>query len=219
MRNVEQIANPQESPRGDWCAIHTRHQHEKSVAALLSRQGFEVFLPTYDTVRRWSDRKKQITLPLFPGYLFAVDEARRRLQVLSTPGVHIILTSGKVPAVIPNEEIAAIRRVVESPLRVEPHRFLKRGDAVRIKSGPLAGLEGIVSREKDSFRVVLSIELLGQSAAVEIDASSIEVLAPRREDFTTRGAGIPSCIPLNPPFDFSAGWPRRRAYFSFVRPL
>jgi transcription antitermination factor NusG len=181
MQIVERIPNSQRYPNAEWCAIYTRHQHEKSVATLLSRQGFQVFLPTYNTVRLWSDRKKQITLPLFPGYVFLVDEAQRRLKVLSTPGVHAILTTGKVPAVIPSEEIAAIRRAVESPLRIEPHRFLKSGDAVRIKSGPLVGLEGIVSREKNVFRVVLSIELLGRSAAVEIDSSATEFLASSRE--------------------------------------
>ncbi|MGC2417719.1 MAG: UpxY family transcription antiterminator [Candidatus Acidiferrales bacterium] len=181
MQNVERITNSREHSNGEWCALHTRHQHEKSVAALLVRQGFQIFLPTYDSVRRWSDRKKHITLPLFPGYVFLIDESRRRLQVLSTPGVHAILTTGKVPAVIPSEEIGAIRRAVESALRVEPHHFSKSGEAVRIKSGPLAGLEGIVSREKDRFRVVLSVELLGRSAAVEIDASATERLSPPAE--------------------------------------
>jgi transcription antitermination factor NusG len=189
MRNTEEPPNSHESPNDKWCAIHTRHQHEKSVATSLCRQGFHVFLPTYNTLRRWSDRKKQITLPLFPGYVFLVDEKHRRLQVLSTPGVHTILTIGKVPAVIPSEEIAAIRRAVESQLRVEPHRFLKSGDAVRIKSGPLAGLEGVVSREKDVFRVVLSVELLGQSAAVEIDASATELLVPPPREVTFQLVG------------------------------
>jgi len=181
MHNEKQVSNPQESFSGSWCAVHTRHQHERGVTEFLSRQGFQVFFPTYKTVRRWSDRKKEIILPLFPGYVFLLDEAPRRLQVLSTPGVHRILTTGKNPAVIPTEEIAAIRRAVESPLRIGPHPFLKSGDAVRIKSGPLAGLEGIVSREKDVFRVVLSVELLGRSAAVEIDAAATELLAPSRE--------------------------------------
>ncbi len=81
---------------------------------------------------------------------------------------------GDSPAVIPSEEIAAIRRAIGGPLRVEPHPYLKGGDIVRIKSGPLEGLEGVVSRSKDAFRVVLSIAMLGKSAAVEIDASAVE---------------------------------------------
>jgi transcription antitermination factor NusG len=179
MDEPNQTQHSESHAHGHWCAVHTRHQHERKVAATLSKHGFQTLLPMYDTVRRWSDRKKQITLPLFPGYVFFVDEAARRLQVLCTPGVHSILMAGGTPAVIPGEEIAAIRRAVESPLRVTPHPFLKNGDVVRITSGPLAGLEGIVSREKGVFRVVLSVEMLGRSAAVEIDASATErVVAP-----------------------------------------
>jgi transcription antitermination factor NusG len=180
MPDSMQIPDMNGHPIERWCAVHTRHQHERKVATSLSRHGFQIFLPTYNSVRRWSDRKKQITLPLFPGYVFFVDEAERRLQILCTPGVHTILTAGGAPAMIPSEEIVAIRRAVGSLLRVGPHPFLKGGDMVQIKSGPLAGLRGIVSREKDAFRVVLSIEMLGRSAAVEVEASATELLHPHR---------------------------------------
>jgi len=161
--------------RGPWCALYTRHQHEGTVAKILTTKGVEVFLPTYRTMRRWKDRNKQLVLPLFPGYVFCTYESNRRIQILSTPGVHAIVTNGaNVPAEIPSDEIQAIRRAVDSPLRLEPHPYLKGGDVVRIKSGPLEGLEGIVSRSKDAFRVVLSVEMLGKSAAVDIDATSVE---------------------------------------------
>jgi transcription antitermination factor NusG len=173
-----------------WCALYARHQHERNVATLLSSKGFQVFLPTYVTVHRWSDRKKQVTLPLFPGYVFFVDQAERRLQILSTPGVHTILTLGKAPALIPEDQIEAIRRAVNSPFRVSPHPFLKSGDAVRIKSGPLVGIEGIVSREKDIFRVVISVEMLGRSAAVEIDASAVERIHTRIERISSQSTTI-----------------------------
>jgi transcription antitermination factor NusG len=177
MHSAEQIENSRNAMLGPWCALHTRHQHEGTVARILKTKGVEVFLPTYRTVHRWKDRKKQLELPLFPGYLFFAYESERRIQVLSTPGVHTILMTGENrPAEIPQEEILAIRRAVESPLRVEPHPYLKGGDIVRIKSGPLEGLEGVVSRSKDAFRVVLSVEMLGKSAAVEIDAGSVERL-------------------------------------------
>jgi transcription antitermination factor NusG len=185
-----------------WFAVHTRHQYEQIVATTLSSWGLEVFLPTYETVHRWTDRNKRITLPLFPGYLFFANEIERRVQILSTPGVHTILKAGKVPAVVPNEEIAAVRRMVESTLRVEPHPFLNEGDRVRIKAGPLAGLEGIVSRKKDSVRLIVSIEMLGRSAAVEISGCSVEPVdtRPRARFQTLPDAGR----------DFSAR-PLRRA--------
>lgn len=177
MQYLEQIKNETD---GAWCALYTRHQHEKTVATILSTKGLQVFLPTYRAVHRWKDRNKQLELPLFSSYLFFKYEVDRRIQILSTPGVHMILTAGNAPAVIPNEEIAAIQRAAESPLRMEPHPFLKYGDTVRIKSGPLAGLEGFVSRKKDAFRLVLSVEMLGKSAAVEIDGSVLERVQSQR---------------------------------------
>jgi|SRR5579862_4147127 transcription antitermination factor NusG len=163
-----------------WYAVHTRHQHEKMVATTLLGKGFDVFLPTYGAIHRWSDRKKLVTLPLFPGYLFFANEIDRWVQIVSTPGVNGIIKMGNVPAEIPHEEILAIRRMVESTLRVEPHPFLSDGDLVKIKAGPLAGLEGIVSRKKDALRLVLSIQILGQSAAVEIDGCVVERLRTPR---------------------------------------
>jgi transcription antitermination factor NusG len=163
-----------------WYAIHTRYQNEQAVAKSLLNKGFCVFLPTYNSLHRWSDRKKLVTLPLFPGYLFFADEISRWIQILSTPGVNAIIRIGNVPAEIPNDEVVAIRRVVESTLCAEPHPFLSSGDLVRIRSGPLEGLEGIVSRKKDALRLVLSIRILGQSAAVEIDGCVVERVGPPR---------------------------------------
>jgi transcription antitermination factor NusG len=173
---------------GRWCALYTRHQHEKTVASILSTKGLEVFLPTYRAVHAWKDRNKQLELPLFPSYLFIRYEADRRIQILSTPGVHMILTIGNLPAVIPNEEIAAIQRTVAGPLGLEPHPFLRCGDTVRIKSGPLAGLEGFVSRKKGVFRLVLSVEMLGRSAAVEIDGSLLERVQSKHQRAIPVGA-------------------------------
>lgn len=175
MQSTKQFEKSSFASRGPWCALYTRHQHEGTVAKILSTKGVEVFLPTYRTVRRWKDRNKQLVLPLFPGYVFCTYESERRIQILSTPGVHTIVMNGQnSPAEIPGDEIMAIRRAVESPLRVEPHPYLKGGDIVRIKTGPLEGLEGTVARSKDAFRVVLSVEMLGKSAAVDIDAGSVE---------------------------------------------
>jgi len=178
VNSLTHISNPQEDGFNVWYAVYTRYQHERIVATILGGKGFQVFLPTYRVVRRWSDRKKELTLPLFPGYVFFIDQAGQRTQVVSTPGVHSIVANGKVPAAIPNEEIVAIRRAVESPVRVLPHPFLRNGDLIRIRSGPLAGLEGLVCREKETCRVVLSVRILGRSAAVEVDVSMIERVQP-----------------------------------------
>jgi transcription antitermination factor NusG len=160
-----------------WWAVYTRHQHEKSVAEMLSNKGFDVFLPLYDSVRRWKDRKKILSLPLFPCYVFVKGETVRKLQVVSTPGVHMILYRGEQVAVIPDLEVQAIRAAVEGHFRVEPHPFLKCGDRVRVIRGSLDGVEGILTRKKNSIRLVLSVEMLAQSVAVEVNASDVEPIA------------------------------------------
>jgi transcription antitermination factor NusG len=165
----------------EWWAIYTRHQHEKTIAESLSSNGFEAFLPLYTSIRQWRDRTKELSLPLFPCYVFLRSDLEKRVRVLSTPGVHSIVMLAGQPAVIPDNEIEAIRRAVGSPLKVEPHPFLRRGDWVRIKSGPLANIEGILIRRKSSYRLILSAEVLQKSLAVEVDAFSVEPLAHRPE--------------------------------------
>lgn len=162
-----------------WWALYTRHQHEKTVAEMLTTKGFEVFLPVYESMRRWKDRKKVLSLPLFPCYVFVRGSLERKLHVVTTPGVHMILYHGEQLAVIPEEEIQAIRAAVDGDFRVEPHPFLKCGDRVRVMRGSLAGVEGILTRKKNLFRLVLSVAMLAQSVAVEIDAADVEPVTLR----------------------------------------
>jgi len=157
-----------------WCALYTRHQHEKTVSDMLSAKGFEVFLPCYESLRRWKDRSKVLSLPLFPCYVFVRGAITRRLQVLTTPGVHMILCNGDKVATIPEVEIDAIRKTVEGPYLVEPYPFLKCGERVRVIRGTLEGVEGVLVRKKNLFRLVLSVDMLAQSVAVEIDAADVE---------------------------------------------
>lgn len=159
-----------------WWALYTRHQHEKVVAGLLTTKGFEVFLPLYESTRHWKDRNKVISLPLFPGYVFVRGEINRRLQVVTTPGVHMILYSGGRVANIPEAEIQAIQKTVEGRYHVEPHPFLKCGEQVRVKRGTLEGVEGILVRKKNQYRLVLSVDMLGQSVGVEVDVSDVELV-------------------------------------------
>jgi transcription antitermination factor NusG len=161
-----------------WWALYTRHQHEKVVAEMLSTKGFEVFLPLYESTRKWKDRRKILSLPLFPCYVFVRGGLDRRLQIVSTPGVHMILTRGEHVALIPETEIEAIQRAVEGPLRVEPHPFLRCGTRVRVVRGALEGVEGILTRKKNLYRLVLSVDMLAQSVAIEVNACDVEPVGP-----------------------------------------
>jgi transcription antitermination factor NusG len=162
-----------------WHALYTRHRHEKAISLALSYKGFEVFLPLYSATHRWKDRNKQLLLPLFPCYVFLRGGLERRLCIMTTPGIHMLIMSGGHPAAIPEEEICAVRQLVEKAQRVEPHPFLASGDRVRVKSGPLMGVEGILVRKKNLFRLVVSVEILGKSAATEVDASAVERVGTR----------------------------------------
>ena len=157
-----------------WHALYTRHQNEKTVARVLTGKGFETFLPLYPTVRRWKNGIKQLPLPLFPCYVFLRGPLDRWLPVLTTPGIHTLVGFGGKPAIISCSEIEAIRRVVESRAKAEPHPFIKCGDRVRIEAGLLEGLEGILLRKKNQWKVLLSVELLERSVVVEVDASMVE---------------------------------------------
>jgi transcription antitermination factor NusG len=159
-----------------WYALYTRHQHEKMVDQVLTNKGFDTFLPLYATTHNWKDRTKALTLPLFPCYVFLKGGIERRLQILTTPGIYGLVSSAGQPAAIPGMEIEAIRRAVESGTRVEAHPFLKCGNRVRVKSGPLAGIEGILVRKKNISRLVLSVEILGTAAAIEIAAFQVEAV-------------------------------------------
>ncbi len=163
-----------------WWVLYTRHQHEKAVAEMLSAKNFEVFLPLYESVRHWKDRRKLITLPLFPCYVFVHGGLDRRLQVVTTPGIHMILFHGERVAIVPEAEIQAIRRAVEGKFRVEPHPFLRCGERVRVTRGSLEGVEGILVRKKNLYRLVLSVDMMAQSVAMEIDATDVEPITTRK---------------------------------------
>jgi len=176
-----------------WHVLYTRHQHEKTVAQILTNKGFEILLPLYSSARRWKDRTKMLTLPLFPCYVFLKGGMGQRMDIMKTPGVNALVSSAGVPAAIPTSEIESIQRIVESGAHVEPHPFLKCGDRVKVKDGPLTGLEGILVRKKNLCRLVLSVEILGKSAAVEVDAFFVERLNAQPASVERRGyAFVPS---------------------------
>lgn len=173
-----------------WYALYTRHQHEKIVDQILTNKGFNTFLPLYATTHNWKDRTKALSLPLFPCYVFLKGGIERRLQILTTPGIYGVVSSAGQPSAIPAIEIEAIQRVVESGMQVEAHSYLKCGNWVRVKYGPLTGIEGILVRKKNISRLVISVEILGTAAAIEISALQVEAVnAPRAKDSSSGFGG------------------------------
>ncbi len=162
----------------NWYALFTRYQHEKPVALALSNKKYEVYLPLCNSTRQWQDRSKQLWLPMFPSYVFVRGGMDRPLQIVSTPGVIHIVRFGGVPAIISEVQLDAVRKILESHAAVEPHPYLECGDRVRVKSGALAGLEGILIREKKLPHLVISMQMLGRSAAVEVEMSNVERIMP-----------------------------------------
>src|SRR6266568_1881492 len=165
-----------------WYVAYTSANHEKRVAQQLLQRTIEHFLPLYDTMRRWKDRRVLLRMPLFPGYVFVRLALCDRLRVLQIPSVVRLVGFNGLPAALPDEEMEILRSGLCQSLRVEPHPFLTVGRRVRITGGPFAGLEGVLNRKRNNLRVVLSLNLIQRSAVVEIDATDIEPL-PRHARF------------------------------------
>jgi transcription antitermination factor NusG len=163
-----------------WYAAYTSANHEKRVAEQLERRSVENFLPLYQSVRRWKDRRIQLQMPLFPGYVFVRICPRDRLKVQQVPGVAHLVGFGGQLTLVPEEDIQAIRACLAGPNRVQPHRYLKRGQRVRVLNGPLTGFTGIVVRQRNRTRIVISFELLQRSVAVEIAAADLVLYVPTR---------------------------------------
>lgn len=160
-----------------WYAAYTRANHEKCVAQQLGAREVEHFLPLYTSMRRWKDRRVQLQLPLFPGYTFVRIALRDRLEVLKVPGVVRLVAFNGTPTPLADGEVERLRRAVAQGVRAEPHPFLTIGRPVRVTAGPLGGYEGILLRRSKSLRVIVSIELIRRSIAVEVDAIYVEPLA------------------------------------------
>jgi transcription antitermination factor NusG len=157
-----------------WYAAYTNANHEKRVAIQLGQRSVEHFLPIYESVRRWKDRRMKLQLPLFPGYVFVRLALPDRLKVLQVPGVARLVGFNGQPAALPDREIEALRTSLAVQLRAEPHPYLTVGHRVRIERGPLEGVEGILIRKKNALRVVVSIHLIMRSTSVEVDAGDLQ---------------------------------------------
>jgi transcription antitermination factor NusG len=161
-----------------WYAIRVRSRFERTVSAALSGKGYNEYLPLYRARCQWSDRSKDLDLPLFPGYLFCRFDARVRLPILTTPGVISIVGTGKVPVAISDREIESIQTMIRSGLHLQPWPQLVVGSRVVIEEGPLKGLEGVAVDIKKKYRLFISIPLLQRSVSVEIDREWVRPLSP-----------------------------------------
>jgi transcription elongation factor/antiterminator RfaH len=166
-----------------WFAVYVRSRHEARVAKHFQDREIEYFLPLYKEERKWSDRKVEIELPLFPGYLFV--RMRRTLEnmyrVVEVPGVITIVGRGSSPEALEDAEIELLRKAMKNPHQAKPHKFMKAGDKVRVTSGPLQGAEGFLVREKGKSRVVLQIGTIERSMSVEVDADAVAPVTEREE--------------------------------------
>jgi len=159
-----------------WYAAYTKPCHEKRVAEHLEIRQIELFLPLYRSSRRWNNGCK-VTLerPLFPGYVFVHIPPNERVRVLELSGVVSIVGTTREPTPLPDEDIERFRAGLHLA-HAEPHPTLTMGETVRIRRGPLQGMTGVITRQKNSFHVVLTVDLIMKSVAVEVCADNVETI-------------------------------------------
>jgi len=165
-----------------WYALQVNCRKEASIASQIEGRGFECFVPTYKSLRKWSDRTKEINQALFPGYLFCRFEYQERQPIMTTAGVVQVVGNGRMAIPVPDTEIEALQVAVSSGIPAQPWPYLKTGELVRVNYGPLSGLEGILVNFKGNHRVVLSVTLLQRSLALEVDLSWVSAVAPQRQE-------------------------------------
>lgn len=171
-----------------WYAAYTRARHEKVVAEQLFQRQVDRFLPLYETVHRWKDRKVRVHLPLFPNYIFVRLAIGDQLKVLQIPGVVRLVSFNGCPVPLPEDEIEALRRGLSSGLSAVPHLHVPVGRLVSVKSGPLCGLTGKLMRRKANWRIVISVDSIGRSISAEVSLAEVNFLCS--DDKTvTRGRG------------------------------
>lgn len=163
------------TPDQAWYAVHTRSRHERKVATELSRRGFEIFLPEYQSWSRRRDRRQRISRILFPGYLFVHTELTpaRRLEVIQAPSVVAIVGAARQPVPIPDEQVESIHRLLGASRDTEPRSGLARGQRVQVMEGPLRGVIGCVEQAERGRRIVVSVELLGRSVAASLETEAV----------------------------------------------
>jgi transcription antitermination factor NusG len=167
------------SSRGQpcWFAAYTCANHEKSVARQLHLRAFEYFLPLYEKMSRWKDRRVKLQLPLFTGYVFVHMTLEQKLDVLQIPSVVRLVGFNGIPTPLSDGEMEAMRKGLSGALHVEPFPYLRVGRRVLLRSGPLQGLQGILLKKKSGSRFVLSLDLIQRSIAVEVDSADVTAVS------------------------------------------
>ncbi|HEX4169670.1 MAG TPA: transcription termination/antitermination NusG family protein [Bryobacteraceae bacterium] len=182
----------------EWFAIQVKCRYEERIASILVDKSFEAFPATSKTAFKTRKAGYSESRALFPGYIFSRFDVRYRMPILVTPGVQAIVGCGKVPIPVDDNEIAAIRQVLESGVPVEPCPYLEIGDPVEVNEGPLTGMRGIVLQQRSSCRVVLSVALIQRSIRVEVPPHAVIPLNRERcpvfPDRSRGGAAVNSCV-------------------------
>src|SRR5215471_2558434 len=170
---VSSLEARQDADQLRWYAVYTWARHEKRVARHFEQRGIQYFLPLYTAVHVWNKKNAKVTLPLFPGYVFVQTSRRTRHHPLTVPGVVHFVGNSNAPAEIPAEELEFLRNAIRMKRKIEPHPYLAPGNRVRITSGPMSGITGVIQRTSTGCRIVISVDMVMRSVAVEVDASSL----------------------------------------------
>lgn len=156
-----------------WYAGYTASRHEKRVAEHFVQRGVEHFLPLYETIHRWNNGRHRVQLPLFPGYIFVRMALRDRLRVIEVPGFVRLVGFNSLPCPLPESDINKMKDALNKGVLAEPYPYLTVGTRVEIRNGPMQGMTGILLRRQNKCRVVISVDLIMRSMAVEVDASDV----------------------------------------------
>lgn len=183
-----------------WYAVYTSAHREKKVAEQIRLRSIEYFLPLYETVHRWKDRRMRLQLPLFPGYVLVHTVPQDHRAVVQIPGVVRFVSFNGSPAPLREEEIVALRSGLASGLRAEPHPYLAVGRRVRVKAGPLCGVTGKLVRRKQHYRIVISIDAICRSLLCEVPLEDLEAIpsAARRIESQARAKTLSGSQPPAP---------------------
>jgi transcription antitermination factor NusG len=160
-----------------WFAVYTSPRHEKSVARHFETRSLDTFLPLYNVTRHWKHRQSTFQLPLFPSYIFVRIAPEERMKVLTSPGVLYIVSTKGVPAEIQHREIEALRILLASRKAYPVADYLQPGSRVRFSHGIWAGFEGSISRSKGATRVIVCVDTIMRSLAIEVDSDELELIS------------------------------------------